>query len=51
MTDARLEAGMTGSIDTYLALLDCQCEALCTCDDTAALKAASMTVDIRPQGC
>jgi hypothetical protein len=50
MNDAeRIEADMTGSIDTYLAVLNCKCEALCTCDDTTALKAASMAVDTRPQ--
>jgi hypothetical protein len=47
----QLAAGMNGSIDTYLAVLNCQCEALCTCDDTIALKAASMSVDTQPQDC
>lgn len=38
--DPDLVIGMSADIDAYVAALNCKCEALCTCDDTEALKAA-----------
>lgn len=46
--DREVVDGMSANLNTYVEVLNCTCEGLCTCDDTEALAAAmeANTIDL-----